>query len=425
MRGEHILAVDVGGSALRAGLVRADGTVVASSAAALRIDEPRAGWAELDPEAWWRAFVRTASRVTRGAPRIAAICVCAMTRTQVMLDRNGRTVGPAMLFRDRRAGFDAPSRMEWIERHQPARFARIAHVVEPKDFINFRLGGVIGTSDAKPWQPAGVVQSLARFAGVPIFAGAMDTWASAIGAGAVDPGQAYDVAGTTEAVGLVTARPVSASGLRSLAWTENTHQVGGPTQAGADCARWCHDVFRVRGTLADAIARTGAALREDAPVFLPYLAGERAPVWSSSVRGAFHGVSRAHTADDFLWSTMEGVAHAVRDIVRIAQSAAGTPAHELRACGGGAQSDAWCSLKADVLGVPVIRSRAAETGLVGAAMAAAVGLGWYPDLRTAASRMAKPGRRFIPRARYAKAYERRAATYDVIKRYALELANDK
>ena len=425
MRNEHILAVDIGGSALRVGLVRADGTVVASSATALRIEELRAGWAELDPAVWWQAFVRASSRVMRGVPRVSAVCVAAMTRTQVFLDGNGRAVGPAMLFRDRRAGFDAPARMAWIERHQPARFARIAHVVEPKDFLNFRLTGAIGAGDARPWQQVGAVQSLARLAGVPIFAGAMDTWASAIGAGAVEPGQAYDVAGTTEAVGLVTAQPVTAPGLRSLAWTENTHQVGGPTQAGADCARWCHQTFRVRGTLNEAVARTGAALREDAPVFLPYLAGERAPVWSSDVRGAFHRVDRAHGADDFLWSSMEGVAHAVRDIVHIAQSAAGVAAHELRACGGGAQSDTWCSLKADVLGVPVIRSRAAETGLVGAAMAAAVGLGWFPDLRTAASRMARPGRRFVPRPRHADAYARRAVMYDTIKRYALELANDR
>jgi xylulokinase len=425
MRNEVILAVDVGGSALRVGLVRADGTIPASSAVALRIDEPRAGWAELDPDRWWLAFLRASSRAMRGAPRIAGVCVCAMTRTQVMLDRNGRAVGPAMLFRDRRAGFDAPARLAWIERHQPARFARIAHVLEPKDYLAYRLTGALPATDAPaPWEQVGVVQSLARLAGVPVFAGAMDTWASAVGAGAVEPGQAYDVAGTTEAVGLVTARAAVAPGLRSLAWTETAHQLGGPTQAGADCLRWCHDAFRVRGTLAAALARTGAALREHAPLFLPYLAGERAPVWSSEVRGAFHGVLRAHAADDFLWSVMEGVAHAVRDILRLAQSAAGIEAREVRACGGGAQSDAWCALKADVLGTPVIRSLAGETGLVGAAMAAASGLGWYPDLRSAASRMARPGRRFLPRARVAGAYARRAAMYDAIKRYALELSRD-
>ena len=423
MRHRHILAVDIGGSALRAGLVRADGTIVASSAVALRIDAPRVGWAELDPDAWWRAFVRASGRVLRGAPKVAAVCVCAMTRTQVFLDGHGRTLGPAILFRDRRAGFDRASRLAWIERHQPARFARIAHVLEPKDYLACRLSGAIAGADALlPWHQAGVVRTLARLAGLPIFAGAMDTWASAIGAGAAEPGQAYDVAGTTEAVGLLTARPVDAPGLRSFAWTTTTHQVGGPTQAGADCARWCHETFRVRGTLSAAIARTGGALREHAPLFLPYLAGERAPVWSGNVRGAFHGVDRAHGGDDFLWSVMEGVAHAVRDILRVAEAAAGTRAHELRACGGGAQSDAWCALKADVLGIPVIRSRAAETGLVGAAMAAAVGLGWHADLQRAAARMAKPGRRFVPRKRYATAYARRAAMYDAVKGYALELS---
>jgi xylulokinase len=347
-----------------------------------------------------------------------------MTRTQVFLDRHGRAQGPAMLFRDRRAGFDAASRLAWIERHQPARFARIAHVLEPKDFLASRLSGEITSNDdVAPWREVGAVRSHAKLAGVPIFAGAIDTWASAIGAGAVESGQAYDVAGTTEAVGLVTGAPVEAPGLRSFAWTETTHQVGGPTQAGADCARWCHETFRVHGTLAGAIARVGHALRDDAPLFLPYLAGERAPVWSSAVRGAFHGVDRAHGADDFLWSAMEGVAHAVRDILEVAQAAASTRAHELRVCGGGAQSDAWCALKADVLGIPVIRSRAAQTGLVGAAMAAAVGLGWHADLATAARRMAKRGRRFAPRRHDAHAYARRAARYAAVKRYALELAN--
>jgi xylulokinase len=422
MRRDPILAVDVGGSALRAGLVRADGIILASSAVALRIEEPSAGWAELDAQKWWNALRLASARVTRNAPKVAAVCICAMTRTQVLLDRNGHAVGPAILFRDRRAGFETKTRLAWIERHQPARFAKIAHVLEPKDYLAYRLTGIIPDAGLESTRHIGTVASLAKLAGVPVFAGAMDTWASAIGAGAVAPGQAYDVAGTTEAVGLVTAQPSRAPGLRTFPWTATAHQVGGPTQAGADCARWCHDVFRVRGSLPEAIARVGSDLRPDAPLFLPYLAGERAPVWSGEVRGAFHRVDRVHTADDFLWSVMEGVAHAVRDIVAIAEEASGTRARELRACGGGAQSDAWCSLKADVLGVPVIRSRAAETGLVGAAMAAAVGLGWYRDLEEAASHMAKPGRRFRPRRRFADRYALRAAQYAALKQYALDLS---
>src|SRR6478752_7364520 len=245
MRHEHILAVDVGGSSLRAGLVRSDGTIVSSAAVSLPSLEPRAGWSELDPELWWRAFLRASSRVLRGAPQVSAVCVCALTRTQVLLDARGRALGNAILFRDRRAAavareldaataFDARARLAWIERHQPARFAKVATVVEPKDYLNLRLTGILAADTVTrsrgpapplstrnvvaPWQQVGVVkiEAMARLAGVPVFAGALDTWASAVGAGAVAPGQAYDVAGTSEAVGLVTAQPASAPGLLRL-----------------------------------------------------------------------------------------------------------------------------------------------------------------------------------------------------------------
>jgi xylulokinase len=97
----------------------------------------------------------------------------------------------------------------------------------------------------------------------------MDAWASAVGAGAVRPGEAYDVAGTSEVVGLITRERRGAPGLVSLRWSEDVHQIGGPTQAGADCARWCHEIFRLRGSLAAAIERAeGRAPAEDLPLFL-------------------------------------------------------------------------------------------------------------------------------------------------------------
>jgi len=458
MATELILAVDVGAGSLRAGLVRADGRVTAAAAIPLAIREPRRGWAEFDPEHWWHAFVAATTRVLRALPksgRVAAVCVCGLTRTQVLLDRRRRPLGPALLFRDRRAAefavggltaFDAPARLAWIERHQPARFARIDRVVEPKDFLNFRLTGVIAgdtvthsrepspaTALAQcdlvdPWQAVGAVEpaapALARIAGAPVFAGSMDTWASAVGSGAVNPGQAYDVAGTSEAVGLVTAARHTVAGLVSLAWTERAYQAGGPTQAGADCARWCHETFRVRGALPGAIERAGRlARREDRPLFLPYLSGERAPVWNSAVRAAFHGVDRASAPDDFLWAVLEGVAMAVRDIVQHASEGTGTQPSELRVCGGGARSNAWCQLKADVLAVPVVRSSQAETGVIGAAIAAAVGLALFDSVSDAAAKMAGAARTFAPHREAAAFYDRRAAGYLRIKETALALAS--
>jgi xylulokinase len=185
---------------------------------------------------------------------------------------------------------------------------------------------------------------------------------------------------------------------------------------------WCHGVFRAAGRLDAAVARAGALTpRADRPVFLPYLAGERAPVWRSDVRGAFHNLARDQQADDFLWSVLEGVALAVRDILDAAGANAGTRLAELRIAGGGARSDGWCQIKADLLGVTVRRPREPESGLVGAAVAAATGLGRFPTVAEAADAMSRAGRSFRPRAAHAALFARRAALYGRVKQAALAL----
>jgi xylulokinase len=480
---EYLLAVDVGAGSLRAGLVCADGRVAMMIAKRLPAAQPRPGWHEMDPERWWEALRAAAQALLRRVPRAArvvGVCICGLTRSQVLLDERGRVLGPAMLFRDRRAADDAQeiarefaadnpasavsafhplARLAWVARRHPRRFARIGSVLEPKDFLNYRLTGAIAGDSVThsrerprrlaprqrpdaidrclallqpdlraPWQRLAAIQPasgpLARLAGVPVFAGSMDAWASAVGSGAVCPGTAYDIAGTSEVAGLVTSRRFDVPGLVSLAWSERAHQAGGPTQAGADCARWCHATFRVRGPLERAIERAGTApVHAERPLFLPWLGGERTPVWRSDVRGAFHGVARDAGPDDFLWSVLEGVAMAVRDILEHAMFATGERAREVRVSGGGARSDAWCQMKADVLGIPVVRSPQPETGVIGAAMAAAVGLGLHRDMDAAARAMAPAGRRFEPDRRRHAFFDERAALYRQAKAAALAFAD--
>lgn len=479
---EFILSVDLGGGSIRAGALRPDGSVFAMAVATLSVDEPEPGWAEIEPERWWQALGTVVGRAMRRVPRsgrVLAISIAGLTRTQVLLDRAGRPIAPAILFRDRRAAGEAAglaqhfptdnpadaitafhplARLGWLARHRPALFERLDRVLEPKDYLNFRLTGVAAADSVTasrldalvppralpdwarrglellsprriaPWQQLGTVAigdpPFERLKGVPVFAGAMDAWATAAGSGAVDAGQAYDIAGTSEVVGLLTRARVAVPGLVSLRWTDTASQVGGPTQAGADCAEWCHAAFRLRERMAQAVERVGKRLpAADRPVFLPYLAGERTPVWRADARGAFHNIGRATGPDDFLWAVMEGVAMAVRDILGIAVAGTGERAGELRVSGGGARSDAWCQLKADVLGLPVLRAAEQETGVTGAAMAAAVGLGLHRDLAGAARAMVRLGRRFEPRAALAPFFAERAERYRRVKEAALALAD--
>jgi xylulokinase len=474
-----ILAVDLGAGSLRAAAVTPRGRLVAAASRPLAASEARAGWSEIDPALWWRALCDAIGTVLDKLPRAArpaALCIAGLTRTQIFLDGAGAVLRPAMLFRDRRAAaaadevsrcfvadnpadaitaFHPLARIAWLARHEPALFDRVASVAEPKDFLNFRLSGRLAADSVTysrfdalaairalppvlqrcrdlldverlaPFQALGPVTCreppFERLAGAPVFAGSMDAWASAVGAGAMRPGQAYDIAGTSEVVGLITRERRSVAGLVSLRWGEDVHQIGGPTQAGADSARWCDETFRLRGGLAAAIERAGALPPlADRPLFLPYLAGERAPLWRDDLRAAFHLVSRRHGPDDFLFAVLEGVAHAVRDIVTLAASAA-EPPRELRICGGGARSDAWCQLKSDIAELPVARVAAHETGLIGCAIAAAFGLGLHPSLEAASDAMAPVARIFSPRPEFADFHRARAEAYRRARSAALEM----
>lgn len=470
------LVFDVGTGALRGGLVAPDGTTMARAVIPLRDAEPLPGGHEIAPQTWWRALRRAAAQLLDRTPPgepIAGICIGGVTRAQVFLDAKGKPLGPALLFRDRRAieeareiapyfpdrdaadaitAFHPLARIAWFHRRAPEA-ERLRTVCEPKDYLNFRLTGRIAADSVTysrydglaasgempdwlracldrlqvarvdPWAVLGpsinAESPFDRLKNVPVFAGAMDAWMAAIGAGTAAPGQGYDIAGTSEVVGQITAARAHAPGLVSLRWTEDSFHLGGPTQAGADSAAWAYRSLRVRGRLAEAVERAAAlAPRLDLPLFLPYLAGERTPVWRADLRAALHGIGRDHGGDDLLWAVLEGVALAGRDILDHAARGSGERITEVRIAGGGARSNAWCQLKADVLGLPVVRAAEAETGLTGAAIAAAVGTGVHPTV-VAATAMSQVERVFIPRADLAALFAERAQRYASAKAMAL------
>jgi len=480
---EVVLCADLGTGSLRVGAVTAKGKVIAAASAVIRAAELEPRPRVIDPEVWWRSLARTVGRTLdqlSNRDRVRGLCLSGATRSQVVLDRAGRPLSPALLFRDRRAVDDAAevaryfpaanpadeittfhplARIAWFARRQPEAFDRVGAVLEPKDFLNYRLTGEIATDSVThsrydnlraagralpdwlercvrflalprmaPWQVLGCIthrrSPWGRLAGIPVFAGAMDAWASALGSGAIHPGQGYDIAGTSEVAGFITPARVEVSGLVSLLWGEKVWQIGGPTQAGADSVLWCHRTLRVHGTLAAAVERAGTmSPTETRPLFLPYLAGERTPLWRADVRGAFEGLAREHHADDLLWAVLEGVAMAMHDILARAVTGSGWTLAEVRVGGGGAQSNAWCQLKADVMNVPMFRTSHRETGVIGAAIAAAVGLGWHPRLAAAASAMCRVDRTFEPRSALASLYAARAERYARARQHAIAQAD--
>ena len=139
-------------------------------------------------------------------------------------------------------------------------------------------------------------------------------------------------------------------------------------------------------------------------LFLPYLAGERSPIWDPQARGAFVGLTLGHRAPHLARSIMEGAAFALRHVATPIL-VAGLRIDELRVTGGTASHDAWNQVKADVLGVTVAVPEVIDAALVGAAILAAVGLGWYADVVTAIRGMVRIDHRREPNPAHRATYD--------------------
>lgn len=469
----YVLAVDLGGTRFRAALVDDAGGI----AHACWIDSPAggagpAGWDEIDADAWWRGLQTLADRlaVQAGAAfdGIAAIAICGVTRTQVFVDAAGAAIRPAITWRDTRAAAhlaawraDVPAehpelphinafhpwaRLAWLLRTEPQQAARVRAVMDPKDYLNFRLTGraasdtvsmarlaasaqpagadLLSALGADPaWVPplldpldiVGGVQSglpgaLARLAGRQVIACSHDTWAAVAGLGALRAGYAYNISGTTEVFGAVGAEAVQAQGLMTVDWGNGHHQIGGPGQNGADTIAWLLPLLGRLG--AEGMAGVGDAMNAllDAPrdpqpcLFLPYLQGERVPYWDPSLRGAFVGLNRRHGAGDLAWAVLEGVAFLNRTVLDRAQAALGAPVAQIRFGGGAATNAQWCQIKADICERAVVVGQADQPGIVGAAVTAWTALGRYADFASAQDALVRVAHRFEPRPAHAEAY---------------------
>src|SRR4029077_1285537 len=139
-------------------------------------------------------------------------------------------------------------------------------------------------------------------------------------------------------------------------------------------------------------------------LFLPYLRGERVPYWTASLRGAFVGLARDHTATDFAYAVLEGVAFLNRIVLDRAEQATGAAVSEIRFGGGGATNATWCQIKADICERPVVVGRSTEPGLTGAAVIAFTGLGRFASLQEAQAQLVHVAHRYEPNVARTEAY---------------------
>jgi xylulokinase len=228
--------------------------------------------------------------------------------------------------------------------------------------------------------------------------GCGDEMAATLGAGVVDPGEVCDVVGTAEPVCAVSSSPMTDPTMvvechphaDPDSWLlENPGFVSGGN------LRWWRDHFAPlerdaeadgKGDAYDVLTREadGAGVGAGGVVFLPCMSGAMAPEWNGDARGVFYGLTLAHSRAHMTRALLEGSAFALRDILE-SMAGAGLEVTRLTAVGGGAKSDLWCQIKADVTGLPIRIPTSIETTATGAAMLAAVAAGLFSNVSEAAA----------------------------------------
>jgi xylulokinase len=446
-----VLGLDLGTSEAKAALFGLDGRLLGLGRGTYPTDVGPDGRAEQDPRDWWAALAEATRSLASPLSDVDVLAICAVGQgpTLAAMDAEAQPVRPALTWQDRRAGaggYGLLPRMAWLAREDPEGSARARWLLASWDAVGLWLTGEAVTTvqahEAVPslevLETAGVravsvapglaygsrlgslrssaAETLGLRPGIPVIAGVNDGTASMLGAGLRAAGDAVDTGGTSGGIGIYADRPVEVPrAFLAPAPLPGLWVVGGAMAALGASVDWMRSVVLGDRWTPDELFLAAAEVSPgaDGLVFLPYLAGERAPIFDEDARGVLFGLTLAHGPEHLARAALEGAAFALRNVAE-PLVAAGAPVRELRLAGRPSAGDIWGQIKADVLGVPVAIPTVGETAVLGAAILGAVGAGAMPSLAAGVAAMTSVARRVEPDPAVRDAYDDAFATYRVL-----------
>ena len=471
----NYLGIDVGTGGTRALIMDERGNVVGSASSEHEnFASPRPGWAEQDPRNWWHACGTAVHKALQAsgvrAEDIACVGFSGQMHGAVLLDVADEVVRPAIIWCDQRSeeqcreleemfGRDrliqltcnppltnfTLTKLLWVRETEPNNWARVTHVMLPKDYVRFRLTGerAIDMADAsgtllldvanRRWssevlakakmeesllpalfespQVCGKVSEAGAEAtglrvGTPVVAGAGDQAAGAVGMGIARAGAVSATIGTSGVVFASTDRPALDPRGRLHTFCHaipGRWHVMGVTQAAGLSLRWYRDQF---GEASPGVRKKDGrdpyeVLAEEASsvppgsegaFWVPYLMGERTPHLDPNARAALIGLSASHTRAHVIRAIMEGVAFSLKDTFTIFEEMK-IPVTSIRLGGGGARSPLWRQIQADAYGREVELVATEEGAAYGAAILAGVGAGGWATVEQACDAVVRVAKR--------------------------------
>ena len=481
------IGIDLGTSACKFLLTDEKGNILNIVSREYPLEFPQPGWSQQDPSDWWKAVKLGIPKLLEGfdAGNVAGIGCGGQMHGLVVLDDHDEVIRPAILWNDGRtqsqteylnneigkevlsertaniafAGFTAP-KLLWMRENEPDLFARIAKIMLPKDYINYKLTGVHScdysdasgmllldvrhkhwseemlrlcgvTMDQMPtlyesYEVTGTVKpEIAAALGlrddVRVVAGAGDNAAAAVGTGVVDEGGCNISLGTsgTLFVSSKAFRVDPNNALHAFAHADGGFHLMGCMLSAASCNKWlCDNILETEDYAAEQAGITDDMLGNNHVFFLPYLMGERSPINDVNARGTFTGITLYTARTDLVQAVLEGVAFAIRDSFEVAKSL-GLPVGRSKLCGGGAKSPLWRKIFANVLGIPLEMVRTEQGPGYGAAMLAMVGSGVFESVQAASDALVEVSSVTEPdpalTARYEAQYQKYRKIYPALR----------
>ncbi len=364
-------------------------------------------------------------------------------------------------------------RLLWLKSHHPEILGKNYILLQTKDYIGYRMTGrlktdvlslrglvdpgsgsvhprlaeeILGIPDimqhlpevAEPTGSLGMITYEASVLlgipeGTPVITGTGDFHASLMGTGIIDGSSGFNITGTSDHIGrMVPSDELIPRDPRLGLYPgimPGWNIWYGATSSGGGAVQWFLDTIAHRSA-GESIASYVQRMLEPSSrfsrlIFLPYLNGERAPVWDAQARGTFLGISLAHGEPHFLRAVLEGVAFSLYDCLSIIHEDSSTRL-PIRISGAASGDRVWNQMKSDVFGVPVTRMECCESTGLGAAVLASVGVGLYNSCIDGVSNMVRTAEEYLPdrdlHSEYEQVFRIYRETYQALKPVFFDLA---
>ncbi|MHC1631457.1 MAG: xylulokinase [Methanotrichaceae archaeon] len=450
----YLIGTDLGTTSAKTGAFTANGDLISS--ASQNFSQQNGNTVETDPSKWWNAICNCLIHVTKNKAleKTAGISVGSQGPTVIALDEKNRPICPALMWMDLRAEEEARILSErlgknispawfvpkvmWLKRNRPDLYKKSKCFVQAMDYVVYRLTRQIWTGVASneivPWKEEEISEGeldLSKFPefrvmgdlvgyvtaeaanvtgvaeGTPVYSGAPDFVESILGTGTVKKGRICDRCGTSEGVDLCWDRKINDPRLYSKPHpvVPGMWHIGGTIATTGKSLDWAGEILFDQASTSELLQMAERSLPGSKGIlYLPHLTGERNLLWGPHARGVFFGLRLSHKREDLIRAVLEGCAFSIQQILSV-MTEGGAHLNEIRVTGSQATSSLWNQIKADITSLDVVAPKIAEGEILGAAIIAACGAGFYPDLKTAAEYMVEIGPHFHPREETRDMYE--------------------